>query len=100
MNLSYRIFLMAGVAIALGLALFVSPFASSSPDGLERVAEDHGVEAAPAQGWAPFADYAIPGVSHEGFSTALAGVVGTLAVFGGGLLLARVSRRRSAPPRS
>ena len=31
-----------GLIVALGLAFFVSPLASSSPDGLEKVATDEG----------------------------------------------------------
>ena len=37
-----RLFLAAGLLVAVGLALVVSGFASSSPDGLEKVAEDKG----------------------------------------------------------
>jgi cobalt/nickel transport protein len=34
-----RGFLWIGLGVSLLLALFLSPFASSSPDGLEKVAE-------------------------------------------------------------
>ena len=37
-----RVFVVVAIAVAVGLATAVSPFASSSPDGLERVAEDKG----------------------------------------------------------
>ena len=37
-----RVFLLAGLMVAVGLALFASPFASGSPDGLEKVAQDKG----------------------------------------------------------
>ena len=40
-----RIFLLGGLLVAIGLALLVSGFASSSPDGLNKVAEDHGFAA-------------------------------------------------------
>ena len=39
-------FTILALALAIGLATAVSPFASSSPDGLNRVAEDHGFAAA------------------------------------------------------
>jgi hypothetical protein len=60
----------------------ISPLASSSPDGLERVAEDKGfIEAA---GGAPFeiiADYIFPGIENEAVATILAGWIGTLLLF-------------------
>lgn len=70
---------------ALILAFFISPFASSSPDGLEKVAEDKGFlekgEVGPAVS-SPIPDYAWPGIDHEGVATGLAGVFGALVVFG------------------
>ena len=39
MKRGYLVLLLAGLGIALVIAIF-SPLASSSPDGLERVAED------------------------------------------------------------
>lgn len=61
----------------------ISPLASSSPDGLERVAEDRGFIG--LAGEAPYqviADYVFPGVANEALATILAGVVGTLVLFG------------------
>ena len=37
-----RIVVIAGLLIAFVLAIVLSPFASSSPDGLEKVGEDKG----------------------------------------------------------
>ena len=37
----------------------------------------------------PIPDYALPGVRRQGLATALAGLFGTLLVFGSGYLLAR-----------
>jgi len=78
-------FLWMGLGISLLLALFLSPFASSSPDGLEKVAEDKGF-AEKAEGFSlwkcsPFPDYAISWIENEKVSTALSGLVGTLAIF-------------------
>jgi cobalt/nickel transport protein len=73
-----------GLAAALLLALVLSPFASSWPDGLEKVAADKGFlhegerKAVLA---APIPDYAWPGIKSERLSTRVAGVVGTLVVF-------------------
>ena len=71
-----------GLEICLVVAVF-SPLASSSPDGLERVAEDKGFIGL-AQG-APFeliADYVFPGIENEAVATILAGLIGTLILFG------------------
>ena len=61
----------------------LSPLASSSPDGLERVAEDKGFIG--LAGVAPFqviADYVFPGIENEALATILAGIIGTLILFG------------------
>ncbi|MFO7153083.1 MAG: PDGLE domain-containing protein [Bacillota bacterium] len=67
--------------LALAIAAFLSPFASSHPDGLERVAEDlnfvqKGEQ--PAFKLSPMPDYTVGGISDERLSTAVAGVAGTL----------------------
>ncbi|MBU3911914.1 MAG: PDGLE domain-containing protein [Candidatus Omnitrophica bacterium] len=73
------------LAAALILAFFVSPFAASSPDGLEKVADDKGFlekgETEPVVS-SPVPDYAWPGIKNEGMATGLAGIFGTLVVFG------------------
>jgi cobalt/nickel transport system permease protein len=71
-----------GLAPSLGLAFFLSPFASKWPDGLERVAERLGVQPSHARlVEAPLRDYAIPGLGSPFLTTALAGALGTLLVF-------------------
>jgi cobalt/nickel transport protein len=92
----------AALAVALALALFGSPFASSSPDGLDRFTEDLDLTAAPAV-WtqAPLADYALPGVAHDGAATGLAGGLGVLVVFAIGWALgAWLARRRQRSAKS
>jgi cobalt/nickel transport protein len=84
-----RAFIIAGLGIALLIAVFISPFASKDPDGLDRVSqdlkfEDKAVEDAPAKKlpfYAVFEEYALRGVP-EAIATPLAGLVGTLATFG------------------
>ena len=91
----------AGLAlvVAVALAAFASPWASSSPDGLETVAETkgflddgrlHGLQES-----SPVPDYAFPGVHDPRLATALAGLVGTLlvALVGSGLI--GLARRRA-----
>jgi len=89
---------MFGLAIALVIAFILSPFASSSPDGLERVAEDHGFiqkgSSAPTWANSPFTEYETPGV-EGGVSTGLAGVLGTLAAFAVGVGIARLMSGRN-----
>ncbi len=98
MKKSLRLFIIVALTISVGLAMFVAPFASSSPDGLERVAKNHGfLEKGEHSVWAhsPIADYLFPGIKNEAVATGLAGFVGTLVVFivayGIVLLLKRVS---------
>lgn len=72
------------IALLFCLALAtISPLASSSPDGLERVAEDKGFIALAEE--APFeiiADYVFPGIENEAVATILAGWIGTIILFG------------------
>ena len=96
-----RLFIVLALALAIGLATAVSPYASSSPDGLEKVAEqkaflDQGRLAA-IQEDAPVPDYAFPGVGDARLATGLAGFAGTLGVFALGYGLAAVVRRRPVP---
>jgi hypothetical protein len=95
-----RAFFAGALLLALVLAGVVSGFASSSPDGLEKVAEDKGFIAT-AQDHdladSPLADYGVKGVENPRLSGGLAGIVGVVATLGigGGLFL--VLRRRPAP---
>jgi cobalt/nickel transport system permease protein len=93
-----------GLLIAIGLAVFVAPFASSWPDGLEFIAEKMGfsAKATAPQLPAPVPDYAMPGVSWVVGATALAGLVGALVVFGlawllGGLLVPKAGGDNTLP---
>lgn len=95
-----------GLLVTLLLAVFASPFASTDPDGLERVAIDQGF-ADTAQdhtlGGSPLADYSVEGV-EGGTATGLAGLVGVGATFAVGLGVlgirrARRSRRTAAADR-
>ena len=87
-----------GILIAIGLA-FVAPWASSHPDGLERVAEQYGfLETAQAPTYSILPDYIFPGISNEAAATVLAGVIGILLVFGAtaGVAYARRKRQTSS----
>jgi cobalt/nickel transport protein len=87
----------AGLLAAILIAGLLSPWASSWPDGLERVAEQlgfaaRGSERPPVP--AVMAEYQAPLVRSPAWSTAVAGIVGTLVVFGGACLLGWVLARR------
>ncbi len=85
---------LAGLAIALTVAVFFAPFACDAPDGLEYVGDKLGFlnEAAGSAVAAPLADYKLPMPSFQQMrvATSVVGVVGTLVVFGLGYGLARV----------
>lgn len=100
------LFIVGGLVVTLGLAFFVSPLANSSPDGLERVAQDQGfsdtaTEHALAD--APLADYSTDGIDDEAVSTGVAGIVGVAITFGIGMLLfagLRTYRSRRGGPQA
>jgi len=72
--------------VAMGVCLLVavfSPLASSAPDGLERVAENKGfLELAGSSPFQVIADYVFPGIHNEALATIIAGIIGTLLLFG------------------
>ena len=94
-------FVACALVVAAALALFIAPFASTSPDGLEKVATDEGFAGSaadePAWSLAPFADYHMPGIADERVATAVAGLVGTLALFALIIVAGRVIGRRRSP---
>ena len=70
-----------GYVIAVAVTL-LAPFASGSPDGLERVAEDTGfIERAQDAPYAIIADYVMPGIQNEGIATILAGIIGVTITY-------------------
>jgi hypothetical protein len=99
---SITAFVLAGLAVAAFLAVVVSNWASSEPDGLERVAIDQGFAGQavePGTAGSPLADYAVSGVDHGWLSTGLAGIIGVLLCFaiGAGLVFVIRMTRRPTP---
>lgn len=81
-SVSSKKFYIGGALISLILAGVVSFYASSSPDGLEKVAEEIGfIETAkdPATAGSALADYGVEGVENERASVGIAGVLGVAA---------------------
>jgi len=96
-----RRFLLLGLLVSVLLAGVASYYASSSPDGLEKVAEDIGfietVEPHTIEN-SPLADYGVSGVDDERLSVGLSGIIGValtaVVAMGGFTLLARKSKGR------
>lgn len=89
----------AALAVSILLAILLAPWASSDPDGLEKVADDLAFQSKveseqPAWEAAPLPDYETPGVQGS-MSTAVAGVLGTVATFGAAFGVAMLLKRRT-----
>jgi hypothetical protein len=104
-----RTFYATALLLALVLAGIVSGFASSSPDGLEKVAEEKGFGGTARDhdlASSPLADYGVQGIDNARLSGGLAGLVGvgvTLAVGSGVFVLVRrrsVAADPTAPPQT
>jgi cobalt/nickel transport system permease protein len=98
----YGTLLAYGALIALGVAMFASPFASSWPDGLDRTAELLGFArlASPAAIPAPIPDYSMPGIPSSVVATSIAGAAGTIVVFVLAWIFARAIVPREQDPRA
>jgi len=96
-----RTLLIAGFVLALILAGVVSFYASGSPDGLEKVSADKGIDAKAEDHQfqdAPLADYGVEGVDDARLSGGLAGVIGVGATLLVGTGLFLLVRRRAPEP--
>lgn len=85
-GLPYALLLIAG------LLIFIVPFASPWPDGLESVAHRLGFDqrVLDAPGTFPLAEYRFPGIVSAPVATSLAGLVGAVVVFGLSFIVARI----------
>jgi cobalt/nickel transport system permease protein len=93
----------AGLGVSMAIAVFLAPFASEAPDGLEFVGNLFGFlkEAPPLSPLpAPMQDYQLPlpGLEHVKMATAVAGLIGTVVVFCVGWGFARVLPHSDAQP--
>jgi cobalt/nickel transport protein len=90
-------FLAAGFLVSIFLAGVVSFYASSDPDGLEKVAEDIGfIETAKDHTYADgvLADYGVKGIENERASVGVAGVIGVIGTaVVAGLLFTFIARK-------
>ncbi|MFJ1732205.1 energy-coupling factor ABC transporter permease [Streptomyces sp. NPDC088254] len=96
---SRRTLWVSGLVTSLVLAGFVSFYASASPDGLEKVAADKGIDAKAREHAAadsPLADYGVKDVADARLSGGLAGVIGVgVTVVAGSAVFWAVRRRRT-----
>ncbi|CAN1213122.1 PDGLE domain-containing protein [Tumidithrix helvetica PCC 7403] len=96
-----HIFALAGLGVALTIAIFLSPFASKDPDGLDRVSKDLKFEEKAAENTAAkqlpfraiFEEYSVKGIPDEKVATAIAGLIGTLTTFGIALGIGKLTVR-------
>lgn len=88
---------LGGIAATVLCAGVVSFYASGSPDGLEKVAAENGIDEKardhPAED-SPLADYGVGGVADERLSGGLAGVIGAGATLAAGTGVFYAVRRR------
>lgn len=92
--------LVGGLVIAAILAI-LSPLASSHPDGLEWVAEQHGfLESARSALYNIIPDYTMPGITNSALATIVAGIVGVVIVFLVAYGTARIENRASVKERA
>ncbi len=86
--------ILIGLSLAIILAIF-SFLASSSPDGLERVAKDKNfLEKATNIIKSSIPDYLFPGINNEKLAGSVAGIAGVLTVFVLGTALARLLKEK------
>ena len=93
-----KTFLISGFIASLFLAGIVSFYASSNPDGLEKVASDIGfIDSAKdhTNSDGVLADYGVKGVDNARLSTGAAGVIGVIATGAVSTSLFFLIRRKS-----
>jgi cobalt/nickel transport protein len=86
-----------GLIIAVIVAFFLSPLASTLPDGLEKVAHDYGFIATGENGLmlkSPIPDYAFPRIKNEKLAVSISGFLGAVIIFGIGCTLGFLLKRR------
>ena len=92
--------LLAVIVLLVGFLAVFTPFASSNPDGLEKVAESLGVEEGEPFWKGLMSDYSVEALKDPYVSTLLAGVLGTLLVLVASLALGFVIAKRAGSAKS
>jgi hypothetical protein len=86
--------LLISLAIAGWLALYASP----APDGLEHTFEKHEIKETQASLSAPMPGYEVPAEVAPTWRKALAGIIGTLVVFGVVMIVGFLLKRLKGKP--
>jgi len=96
-------FVAVGIIASIIIAVFISPFASSFPDGLEKVAENFGflerAQNVVSDDIFIIPDYSFDAVNHPLWQGALAGLFGVLivcAIFGIVFLIYKVASKNKS----
>jgi cobalt/nickel transport system permease protein len=95
---SYRDMIVYGSLVVVGLVVFVSPFASPWPGGLEKIAAMLGFDQRMLRNPvlpSLIPDYKFPGIGSTSVATVVSGVIGVFVVFLLSLVLATTLRRKS-----
>lgn len=92
-----RAFIGVALGVTVLLAVFVAPFASSKPDGLEYVLAQNDVSvpepAKKSESDSPFVGYEVPAVGDEKKMIAITGVIGLAVMFFGSYAIAKMMLR-------
>lgn len=81
------------IFVLIGLAVLI-PFASTFPDGLERVSEYLEIEEPEPVWMGLMLDYALPGVENPYMATLLSGVLGVFLVLPASWIMGRTAIRK------
>ena len=90
-----RGWIIAGIAISL-IVVFLSPLASTDPDGLNRVATDLGFINSARSNAGPLAGYVIPFLANVSLSKIVAGAIGISAVLVLAVLTGRTLQKKTS----
>lgn len=87
-------YIKVSAAILVGLVILI-PFASTYPDGLEKVAETLHIEEQAPFWQGLFPDYTLPIVENPYFTTLISGVIGFFIVLGIAWILGIIITRKT-----
>lgn len=81
--MSNKKFIIIASVVCIVISVFIAHFASSSPDGLEKVAQKLGFEQRAGESVVKSAmpDYTVPQIKNEKISASLAGAIGVGVTF-------------------
>lgn len=88
--------IIVGGSLITLILVILSPLASTHPDGLEWVADQHGFLGLARETFIRIIPgYAVPGISNGSLATIMAGVLGAVIVFGVAYAVARIEKKQA-----